>query len=515
MRIIANMALWLILSASMMAHDSGVMEQLRQDIVGKSYVLATTLAGNTCLFTGNLDFPTSRLVDTEIGEEGGIRYFLRADRFMNIRHCTGSAGRVEMTLATGNYIDSSLVTHMYFRGSRATVKSIDAKPDRIEIQLSPDGAHSGDDAYAKVKLMLGKGYESRRLEQIELVLANALVLPRIETIRAETARLDSVRSAISELERELTTERTAEGRVDKASQLVNQYQGLVSAEERLNKVAFQPVSVDSPASRIAELKSIVLEAQGQIADAQIRNTIDQYKASALLLKSSCGLLNAPPPTDRSELNKALATLDTARQKIERFERAQREMQKLMLEVPAGDTQFYASCITNSEVMSRTLNAQQQAILQTEAEAADRRRQAQLAEERRAMELRNEENRKIVAASVARQQYAAALTSRMSDEIAWCATGRENDILAGYIKASRLSDSVVAQLSGSSPLWREFYTKGFRYRGILDRDRAIKVAQISERGGFSLQASSMPENEHADLKGAVQSLADSGSCRVGQ
>jgi len=139
----------------------------------------------------------------------------------------------------------------------------------------------------------------------------------------------------------------------------------------------------------------------------------------------------------------------------------------------------------------------------------------LAEERRAMELRNEENRKIVAASVARQQYAAALTSRMSDEIAWCATGRENDILAGYIKASRLSDSVVAQLSGSSPLWREFYTKGFRYRGILDRDRAIKVAQISERGGFSLQASSMPENEHADLKGAVQSLADSGSCRVGQ
>jgi len=55
MRIIANMALWLISFCFNDGHDSGVMEQLRQDIVGKSYVLATTLPG-TLASHRNLDF---------------------------------------------------------------------------------------------------------------------------------------------------------------------------------------------------------------------------------------------------------------------------------------------------------------------------------------------------------------------------------------------------------------------------------------------------------------------------
>jgi hypothetical protein len=313
---------------TLMASDSGVVQQLRHEVVGQTFTLKTAVAGNTCLFTGSLDFPTSRLVDTEITEESGPRYFLRADRFMNIRHCSNPAGRIEMTLVSGNYIDSGMITHMYGSGSRVIVKLVEAKSDRIEIQLTPDGAFSGDDAYAKLKLMLGKGYESRSLEQIEIVLARVLILPRINSIQTERVRLRKGQDRIAQLEHELATERSAEVRVDKATRLIAQYQEQVGAQERLSAVAFEPVGVYTFTSRIAELKTIISEGQRQVAIGRIQRASERYASSTLLMKASCERIGNSPARSRTELNNAIAAVETAKQNIETFYKAQREMEAL-------------------------------------------------------------------------------------------------------------------------------------------------------------------------------------------
>jgi len=147
-----------MLSSPLCAGEPTVVQQLRNDLVGKTFTLSTDVAGYSCIYSASLDFPTNRLIDTEIDAQGTKRFFLRADRFMNVTHCPNPVGRIPTMV--GDYIERRYISRMYNAGHRVAVKSIEAKPDRIEIQLVPEGASSGDDAYAKVKLMLGEGYKT-------------------------------------------------------------------------------------------------------------------------------------------------------------------------------------------------------------------------------------------------------------------------------------------------------------------------------------------------------------------
>jgi hypothetical protein len=128
-----------------------------------------------------------------------------------------------------------------------------------------------------------------------------------------------------------------------------------------------------------------------------------------------------------------------------------------------------------------------------------------AEQRRIAEAQAEAERKAAAAIAERQVYAETLTKRMSGEIRWRATGKENEILAGCIVASRVSDSTYSQLGATSPLWKEFYSKRFKYRGILDRDRTLKVAVIKAEGGFAISLADMPYDDQSYLQHTIDVL----------
>jgi hypothetical protein len=128
-----------------------------------------------------------------------------------------------------------------------------------------------------------------------------------------------------------------------------------------------------------------------------------------------------------------------------------------------------------------------------------------AEQRQIAAAQAEAERKAAAAIAARQQYAEVLTKRMSGEIRWRATGRENEILAGYIAASRLSDVAFSQLSATSPLWKDFYSRGFKYRGILDRDKTLKVAAIKAEGGFAISLADMSADDQSYLQHTIEVL----------
>jgi hypothetical protein len=336
-----------------MASGPSVVEQLRHDLVGKTFTLASDVAGDTCLSIEGLGAPTSRLVDTEITEDAESRFYLRDTgfKFHICPYSAGTIGNANFSGASGMYIGRNLITNMHSSGSLVVVKLVDAKPDRIEIQLTPNATPSGENAYMKLKLMLGKGYESRSLEQIEMVLSRALVLPRITSIQSARAELEHLDESVNQLERKLASEKDAQARVDDATRLLAQYEERADTQERLSRVAFEPVSVDHSTSRIAALNTIIAEGKRQAAIDREQRASEEYASSTGAMTTSCERIDDSPAINRTELETTVANVDAAKSAIERFAEAQKQMEALGLGVRAEDKEIYASCFAK-EVRER-------------------------------------------------------------------------------------------------------------------------------------------------------------------
>jgi len=140
----------------------------------------------------------------------------------------------------------------------------------------------------------------------------------------------------------------------------------------------------------------------------------------------------------------------------------------------------------------------------ELRAEEERRQAaaRAEEQRRIAAARAEAAAKLAVAVAQRQSYAEDLTKSMAGEIRWRATGQDNEVLAGVVAASRLSDSTYSQLGAGSPLWKEMFSKGFKFRAILDKDESLKVAAVTANGGYSVSMTALSDTDRASLREAI-------------
>jgi hypothetical protein len=155
---------------------------------------------------------------------------------------------------------------------------------------------------------------------------------------------------------------------------------------------------------------------------------------------------------------------------------------------------------------QTQQALQSRIVEVRAEEQRREAAARAEEQRRAEAARAEAAAKLAAAAAERQSYAEELTKSMAGEIRWCATGQGNEVLAGVVAASRLSDNTYSQLGAGSPLWKQMFSKGFRFRAIQDRNRSLKVAAIKAEGGFSVSMTTLPDVDRTSLEQAISTLS---------
>jgi hypothetical protein len=273
------------------------------------------------------------------------------------------------------YVGSDLISHMHSSGSRAIVKAVEAKPDRIEIRLEPDEA-SGDNPYMKLKLMLGKGYESRSLEQIEMVLARTLFLPRIASIQTERATLKELGSSIAELERELATATDAQVQVEEGTRLVTLYQERESAQERLSRVVFEPVSAEQVTSRITELKRTIAAGQRQAVRDKLDAASNQYSASAMKMKSDCDRLPRGTVQSRAELTLQINSVADGRGDINQFEIARKGMVGLGQAVPQPDEDYAAKCSASYDLVAQSFPTKEDSVNAAETRAAEAQRQAE-------------------------------------------------------------------------------------------------------------------------------------------
>jgi len=377
MKTITTIAVVAAVHVCALAGEPAVVGQLRNDIAGKSVTLATDVAGYSCIYSSTLDFPTKRLVDTEIDSQNGTRYFLRADRFMNVTKCPDPVGRTNSMY--GEYIGSRMVSRMYPSGTSAVVKAIEAKADRIEIQLQAEGNGSGDEAYAKLKLMLGKGYESLSLEKVESALALGIRMPRIESINELRAKLDDVNRSIADLERQLSTERDAAARVNVAKPLLTQYQAQAEMQDRFNAVAFERLAAAPSSSRIAELNAVIAAAERQVQEQNIQIASNRYSNAMLAVKQSCDRVGTAQVNNLADLDRLSVSIQTAQTDMAHFAEARQGMVAFGETIPSADDQFYASCKAELATAADGVVRQRPELIQMEAKAAERRRRQQVAE----------------------------------------------------------------------------------------------------------------------------------------
>lgn len=371
------LTLVLALNASAFGGDPDVVQQLRSDLLGKNVTLATDVAGYSCVYSATLDFPTRRLVDTEVNPDGETRYYLRAQRFMNVTQCPSPRGR--MASMEGDYIDTRMISSMYAAGSSAVVKSIEAKPDRIEIQLQPEGAAAGDEAYAKIKLMLGKGYESRGVEKIETALAKGIRMPRIESIQESRSALDQVNQSIESMEQRLAASGDVETKISLAKALLESYGTQTEAEQRLNAVAFEKVPAQQNFARVAQLNKIINDGEQQIQAEKVARASAKYSSAALAARQACEAIPSTPARSLAELERTSGVIRNAHVALSQLAGAKQEMLALGQTIPEEDDQMVSSCGANAANTAASIEKQRTELMEAQTRAGEQQHRQQVAD----------------------------------------------------------------------------------------------------------------------------------------
>jgi hypothetical protein len=253
-----------------------------------------------------------------------------------------------------------------------SVKQIDARPDRIEVQLTALG-QSGDEAYGKIKLMLGNGYESQSLEQLETDLDQVLEIPRIKDLVQARNAYDSVEREIGALETSLSTELAARQKVLNAIRLLTLYNQESNAANRLNQVVFSPVPVPETSVKVERTRKALAGFRQQAEKEKIDTALNQYAATASQMKTDCERLPSGDVKTRTELNDQISAVDAARHDLNNFESARREMMNLGQAVTQSDEDESTRCSVSCDALSQTFSRKEEVVREAEAIAAEAER----------------------------------------------------------------------------------------------------------------------------------------------
>lgn len=359
-------------SVTLFAAEPAVIQQLRSDLVGKEFQLRSAVAGSTCLYDVALSRPTSRLVDTEFSQSGGIQYFLRTDRFMNIRTCAQSLGNPGDTTLSGLYIAPRFISVMHRAGETVTVKKVEGKNDRVEIQIAAAGMGSGDESYGKIKLMTGDAYQTWTLQEMESTVSRAMYLPRIHNVEVATAALISIQNSIALAEQDLQPSKSAEVRSEAAGHLPALYNSEAAAIGQVNQVAYTPVPAPKHPYTIEALRSIQLDAIKQSNQERTASALKAYTDSKLATKTACDSLPSPtaPASTREELDGQTSAVRSFSQKAAAFDVARAEIDKMGQPITKEDEAFEKQCRTSSSALSATFPNKQRHVEEAEAAKAE-------------------------------------------------------------------------------------------------------------------------------------------------
>jgi len=175
----------------------------------------------------------TRAVDTELSPSGEVRYYARA------------------LLVRGFHIKPESISLTLPAGSRVLVKKVEFMGDRIELQFS--GTRGNE--YAKLKLMLGKGYEQRLdFNGVVRVIARALRIERLERQQALESEFEALKERMATAEANMRSFATeTDRRLEAMEDLRRTLEQLKQNRSAYASLTGQSLDTSEYSARVAEL----------------------------------------------------------------------------------------------------------------------------------------------------------------------------------------------------------------------------------------------------------------------
>lgn len=283
---------------------SALQSRLESEFLGKPFATKVLLGAFISYYNDELKQNCTQLIDTEISTEGSVAYLARQ-------------GCPRGLVWAGNwYVRPDAMTGKHRIGSQLWVWKIELKDDRIEFWLrsAPDSNLVKD--YAKLKFMLGKGYQSWDYDAVLNQIVQALKVESYERALALKAEFAELSAQLAEAERNYQSQSAnLSARLAAATTLANLLRKLAenrSAYKALGREVADPEVYMRRAHELeSEIQGMEQEARKEKADG-IRQSLQKVTAQADQLK---GKLQAPPPTTLSEWTSRLEVLNQYKQNL--------------------------------------------------------------------------------------------------------------------------------------------------------------------------------------------------------
>lgn len=344
--------LLLLLPSPLLAtkQESPLLTQLGAEFQGKEFTTKIALGSTTrhlyALYGGQET--ATHFIDTELYPNGSIRYLVRGIRVMR-----PGAGGFYVPL---NQVDSTLAV-----GTVVRVTKLEMKEDRIELFLK--GVPG--DAYAKLKVILGKGFEgSYNLEAVLGIVSRALRLERFERLQTLKAEYPQLKEKLATAEsRYKAAQGDARSRLQTAQQFQNVLQELVKNRtdyDSLTQTASDPER-DQYARQAADLEKSIQaldqEAKKQRAE-EIRKTLSAEAEEAAHIRAQ---LRQKKPGGLAEWEQQMASLQRWEELLHRCQTLHGELAGLGQSPPASEVDAVRQSFQDVQTLRAGLEAQRQGL----------------------------------------------------------------------------------------------------------------------------------------------------------
>jgi len=288
--LIVALALTVPAAAAEKKKQSPLQERLESEFLGKSFQTKIRLGSYVRLASDCF-----RLIDTEYSTGGTVRYQARRGCYLQ----TGKLGREPF--APNFYVDPGKITKAVSLGAKVSVGKIDLMDDRVEFWLATDLRGHPVDSYAKIKLMLGKGYQGWDYEKLVDVIAQALRIESRERVAVLEAKFADLKSRLGEAEaRHRAASGPATERLQTASHVRDLLQQMAQNRSAWISAGRTDPEAETYLERAAALDADITRLQAQAKNERMEATRALLRANAAETAKLKAVLEQPPPTTLAE-----------------------------------------------------------------------------------------------------------------------------------------------------------------------------------------------------------------------
>jgi len=331
--------------------QSPLQGRLESEFLGKSFETKIRLGSYVRLASDCF-----RLIDTEYSTGGTVRYQARRGCYLQ----TGKLGREPF--APNFYVDSGKITKAVSPGAKVSVGKIDLMDDRVELWLAADLRGHPVDSYAKIKFMVGKGYQGWDYEKLVDVIAQALRVESRERVATLEADFADLKSKLGEAEaRHRAAAGPATERLQTASHLRDLLQQMAQNRSAWISAGRADPEAGTYLERASALDAEITKLQAEARSERVEATRARLRANAAEAAKLKAVLEQQPPATLPEWEQRSQSLKDYRRLLDERRPLYAALEKEGEAGLSADLEKWQQELKDTERLKDSLAREQQTI----------------------------------------------------------------------------------------------------------------------------------------------------------